>query len=111
MTRPAFPHLLRLYALALRLYPPRFRARFGKDMLQLFQDRCRDEAGHGLAGRLRLFFSTAADVLTHAAAERRIEAMDRRNVAVIGGEPMGLLVQDMRHAMRGIARRRGFTAV
>ena len=47
MSRTPTPWLVRLYGWALQLYPPRFRARFGDDMLQLFRDRYRDEARRG----------------------------------------------------------------
>ncbi len=41
----------RIYGLLLLAYPPEFRRRFGGEMLQVFHDRCRDEASaRALAG-------------------------------------------------------------
>ncbi len=49
----------KIFALLLRLYPARFRARYGEESLQLLRDRLRDEAG--LLARLRLAFDLFTD--------------------------------------------------
>jgi len=51
--------LRRTYRALLYGYPPDFRRRYGKEMEQVFCDRCRDAAG--LAGLLRVCASAGAD--------------------------------------------------
>lgn len=50
----------RIYRWLLRLYPASFREKFGKEALQLFRDRARDEKG--FAPRLRLWLDLVADL-------------------------------------------------
>jgi putative ABC transport system permease protein len=97
-----------VYSLLLWLYPPRFRERFGPDMLEVFQDRAR-AAGFG---SLRLWALTILDVIRHAAAEWAGE-WKRDSVAAMTprGGRMGAFVQDIRYGVRAFVQRPGFTAV
>lgn len=60
----------RVYAVMLRGYPSAFRREFGREMWQVFRDRCRESAraggGHGL---VRLWAETLLDLLSTAPRE------------------------------------------
>ena len=63
---PRLARWLRLYALLLRLYPPRFRARFAAPMAQTFADLARERlaAGQGLVPFvLSAFLDTSAGIV------------------------------------------------
>jgi hypothetical protein len=62
------------YGVALRLYPPGFRARWGEAMRQAFRDRCRECAGSGRS-RAALLFEMLPDLAIGAGRER-IDAME-----------------------------------
>lgn len=63
--------LSKVYAFLLYAYPPEFRARFGAEMRQVFQDRChRVAASHQSAPLLRFLFATAKDWFLSSAKER-----------------------------------------
>ncbi len=57
------------YAMALRLYPRDFRARWGSSMRQAFRDRCRECAGSG-RNRAALLFELLPDLALGAGRER-----------------------------------------
>jgi N-terminal domain of Peptidase_S41 in eukaryotic IRBP len=59
----------KIYAWLLRLYPSRFRAAYGKDALQLFRDRSRDE--RGLLPHVRLWLDLLADIAVSLPREHR----------------------------------------
>jgi putative ABC transport system permease protein len=94
-----------------RCYPAALRASH-QDEIVRFIDECRAETRYrgGLTGRARLFFHLAADVL----AARR--AMGGTGIPALGtGRPrerrLETLGQDVRLALRTMARRKAFTAV
>ena len=62
----------KIFALFLRLYPARFRARYGEESLQLLRDRLRDETG--LLARLRLAFDLLTDTALALPRAHRISA-------------------------------------
>jgi hypothetical protein len=70
----------KMYVLLLRLYPSHFRETYGKEAIQLFRDRARDE--QGLFLRLRLCFDLLADLLATLFLEYR-----HHQPAFAGGSP------------------------
>jgi len=64
---------VRVYRFLLKAYPSRFRREYGSDMLQVFQDCCR-QASHrnGTNGMLRLWAVTLIDFL-HSVFEQHIQ--------------------------------------
>ena len=105
------PLVGRIYRLLLLAYPRQFRARHGEAMVDVFLSK--HEAvtrGAGPARRARFWIETLADVGQNAGAERAvrrpvIDAPRRRS----GGA--GALAQDVRFAVRRLAREPGFTLV
>lgn len=69
---PSLPRLLcRSFAVLLHAYPRDFRARHGREMRQVFADRCAEVARNRGAGALALWwFQAVGDVLIGAARER-----------------------------------------
>ena len=90
----------RLYSRLLRLYPEAFRLRYGAEMLDFYRERRRAE-GRRIWPRLLL------DLLLSATAERLRPEPSSRSERVT----MNSLFQDLRLALRGLARTPGFTAV
>ncbi|PYT27213.1 MAG: hypothetical protein DMG57_18875 [Acidobacteria bacterium] len=81
----------RAYRVLLYTYPPDFRRRFGREMAQIFTDRCREVAQtRGLGGLLRLGANCAVDGLTTAI---------REGIAAMSTAPKSLmlLAQKTRH--------------
>ena len=93
----------RIYRLALRAYPRAFRARFARDMEEHFADRLRDARGPLHAGLLAV--RLIAQTLAAALSERARPAHPPR------GPMLQALAQDVRHGLRALRRRPGFTAV
>jgi putative ABC transport system permease protein len=91
-------------AALLRLYPAAFRERYGRDMLETFEDRWQDQPGWRLTAR------TAMDLAMGAAGER-LSARRYRPERVRGDKRMTVLKQDLGFALRTLRRSRGFTAV
>jgi hypothetical protein len=91
---------MKLYAALLRLFPRAFRERYGRDMTEVFSDRWRTARRRGAASTVWLMIVTVADLLVHAAAERRAN-----------GTLVDHVARDVRFALRSFRRRPGFTAV
>jgi len=69
-TRKAIHLSTRLYQRLIRLYPLDFRRDYEIEMVQLFDDLCRDAATqHGLSGFIRLWLETISDLLKTAVRE------------------------------------------
>ena len=90
----------RLYRWLLRLYPERFRHRYGDAMLDFYRQR-RGSAGPGVWPRI-LF-----DLFVSAAAERLRTEPRRLGERIT----VNSLLQDLRLTLRGLGRTPGFTAV
>lgn len=71
----------------LRLYPPRFRAEYGGEMVQVFRDCYRDAQRAGRRGVVALWLATVADTLASAFKERLEEGfgMTASSLARWGG--------------------------
>jgi hypothetical protein len=70
----------KIFFLLLRLYPARFRARYGEESLQLLRDRLHDETG--LWARIRLGFDLLCDTATALPQTHRIPAAAISQAAV-----------------------------
>jgi len=108
----------RLYRSLLRLYPRRFRDRYSSDMLAFYRERIQ----HDAPSRARfaaiwvrlvpdLLLSAFAERVTFASAGRRVVAQQTQTATLPPEEPMSILQQDVRFALRGMMHRPGFTAV
>ena len=96
-----------LYRLLLRLYPADFRRRFAADLLELFRDAHRAASGRGLLARLGFWGRIFKDAAVTAVAER----FDPSQVSPQRGPLMEGLFQDVRYALRMIARRPALSAI
>ena len=84
----------KIYACLLRLFPGSFRDAYGKDALQLFQDRLREETG--ILRRTRLWFDIFLDLAIslprlHIKPERAFAAAP---VAHSASAPIFLILED-----------------
>ncbi|MEO7086566.1 MAG: ABC transporter permease, partial [Gemmatimonadaceae bacterium] len=110
--------LARLYGIALRLYPPSFRKRFGDEMAEFARERLLavDEAEAQVS---RLFLALIFDVVRSAPGEwyraGRNRAGSRRDGSAHSYLPprdnMDIVIQDLKFAARSLMRRPGFTIV
>ena len=98
------PPAIRLYRMLLLLLPPHFRREFGADLEGVLWDRLR--AARGPTARLWICFVALVDVLATAAAEWARELRRPRASRGVGWDDLRL---DVRHAIRSLARRPGFT--
>ncbi|MDQ6747958.1 MAG: hypothetical protein M3010_07645, partial [Candidatus Dormibacteraeota bacterium] len=65
---------LRIYTWLLRAYPAPFRRRFGAQMVQVFQDGCREARGRaGMAGLASWWLLTLRDLSGTALREHIVE--------------------------------------
>lgn len=94
------------YRLLLRLFPRAFRDRFAADMEAVFAERLRD-AGRSRRARWGVWVPGVSDVVTQAFAEliAHSRPFPARRLIVES------MIQDVRFAVRGLARSRGFAAV
>jgi putative ABC transport system permease protein len=116
----------RIYRALLRLYPRDFRDRFGADMTDFFRDRrLTARRTDGTLGVARAWARAAGDVI-HVASLERADAVVRvaraaRDWWSDDAPPITLdsrdedmlatLMGDIRYALRGMAAKRGFSAV
>ncbi|MEQ9569548.1 MAG: ABC transporter permease [Longimicrobiales bacterium] len=90
----------RWYRRALRVYAPRFRRLYGDELEAMFADAWSDARRRGAGAVVGLLARTARDLIRNGLATRLEGTMTRG-----GGS------HDVRHALRALARRPGFTAV
>ncbi len=108
----------RVYRMLLHVYPRDFRLRYGESMVEFYRDRWRAE-GH-IGTTQQIWREIVLDVVRTAATERLLSVTTRRRNSgrhlssspfTAQEDSMGTFVQDLRYALRGIARRPGFTAI
>src|SRR5437867_12956249 len=64
----------RIYRLLLRAYPPAFRAEYGREMVLVFRDQCRDSDVRTLGFWMRVFWDIVRSAPTlRAEATRTVE--------------------------------------
>ena len=97
----------RIYAQLLRLYPADFRARFAGDLQELFRDAYRAAEARGLRARAGFWARILKDIAITAVAER----VDPSHVFPHRGPLMEGLFQDVRYALRMIARRPALSGI
>src|SRR5688572_1042441 len=93
-----------LIRLLLRLYPAEFRERYGAAMLDFHRERV--GAGTGLLAWPRVI----ADHV-HSAAAEHIRRVRAEQMQTGNGANMATVLQDVRYAVRALARRRVFAIV
>lgn len=106
----------RVYRLLLLLYPRRFRQRYRDDMLAFYRERVESSNERSLVA---IWAELIPDLLATAIAERFVwlhRDLDPapRTVTQYSHrreEPMSILKQDLRYALRGMLRRPGFAAI
>src|SRR5688572_24917751 len=69
-----------LYRILLLAFPRDFRARFGDDMSDVFEDRLRDAHARGPRATFALWTRTMLDVMAHGLAERRSARIRQRGL-------------------------------
>ena len=98
---------MRLYRFLLGLYPAGFRERFGRDLEDLFRDKHRAAAARGGTARLVFWVRIVRDAVISSVAERFTPSQ----VLPERGPLMEGLLQDIRFALRMIARRPALSLV
>jgi predicted permease len=103
-----------LLALLLRLFPADFRERFGPEMLEQMQTDLRRTQARGRWSATLFAARTASDLVRAAFAERWSPTLladrpSRREGRMM--TMMGDIRQDLAHALRGLRRAPGFTAL
>ncbi len=119
MTRRRSGWELHVFRAILKLFPRRFRERFGPSMEADFIDQASEARERGrLTGPMTSARALAS--LGYAGVRERMSpaarrlAPDTRTLSLRpsgGAHPMELLAQDLKFALRSLARRPGFTAV
>ena len=99
----------RVYRLAMTVLPPRFRERFGDEIVDFARARLRVAGSRGRAAALREATSLVFDLARTAPGqwlhERRFAPKQPPR------EDMDILMHDLKFGVRGLLRRPGFTAV
>jgi putative ABC transport system permease protein len=111
------------YRRLLALYPAAFRVRYGEEMAAFYRERWLEARSRGRLAAAALWASVVADLAATALAERAEELTRRAKAAGAAraaaltfddrreGEMLSSIWQDVRYALRGLARRPGFAVV
>ena len=113
--------MTRLYAALLVVLPRGFRARYGRELIETFELERREPRHRGLSGAARLWVHVVSDLAASAARQHARRLGDVLHRRVAGSPPslppanqrteMDTILQDLRHALRAVRGRPGFTAV
>ena len=118
--------VVRLYRMATRLLPPEIRREHGDEMALVFSQQLTRAWGRSVLAAARLVGREALDLTRVVAREWRLELFGRDGVRMarhidggagnrgtrrVKGDWMGTLTQDIRHGIRALPRRPGFTLV
>lgn len=95
----------RAYLWLLRLYPRRFRERYGRDLLQAFDDRRGEPRFRGAIGGLRLILFLLRDFVTSIPMAHERARNPRRGVL----ETMHDILRDLRFSVRMLLKNPMFT--
>lgn len=106
------------YRLLLHFFPREFRRRYSADLLDFYRERMRG-AGRSRPARIAAWLHLLPDLFASAFAERfawlhrDLERAPRvaSDYSNRRENPMSILRQDVRYAVRGMCRRPGFTAI
>lgn len=116
------PAAVRAYRRALRVFPGAFRAAYADEMAAMFHATWVEARRRGAAATARLALRTVRDLVVNGGAAR-LAAMAGHEPAEVdhqrpghrgahrGGMGMETVLRDLRQAVRGMARRPGFTAI
>ncbi len=102
-----------LLRLILRLYPSRFRKRFGEDVVATARHDIDESSSHGALAVAATSAQAISDALTNAAAERRSDRAHRARFVA----PKGLfmirhgITEDLRYGFRALVKTPAFTIV
>ena len=96
----------RVFARLLRIFPADFRARFGKDMADLFRDQLAAARADGRGAVARLWLRTVPSFVVAGLRERRESAA--RATGTGGPSMVEVLVADLRLTLRLLRRSPGF---
>ncbi|MGE5732347.1 MAG: hypothetical protein ACM37U_10420, partial [Gemmatimonas sp.] len=116
--RPRPSIVERAYRASLALYPRGFRDRFGDEMREFARLRISAARRNGAAAFARAAIGLFTDLADSAARqwvgtwrERPRAARDRAVVDALPRDNMDIIIQDLRFALRALARRPAFTIV
>lgn len=110
----------RVFRVLLRLYPRNFRERFQEEMVDFFRARrLEQDRRHGTRGHVRLWLHLFADMMLNAPALhlRALRPASAHDVPWASPDypmethPMETLTQDLRYALRTLARHPAFATV
>ena len=103
--------MIRLYRILLLAYPRWFRQRYARELIDAFTSERRELRYAGAAGTIRFWLHIAFDLAVSAPRLRVAGARGVPPPVHSGRSPMETLLQELRHAGRGLARRPGFAAI
>ena len=108
----------RMYRASLALYPHAFRDRFGEEMRDFARLRVNAARRHGAAAWTRETIALFADLVRGAATQWIVAIRERRRperaepvVDALPRDNMDIMIQDLRFALRSLARRPAFAIV
>ena len=106
--------MIGLYRWLLRCYPPGFRARFGDELVDAFDEGIRASRRRGLMPTVAFALTRLADVVSSGIAERRAERTTARRAGHSSGAGSRVAVwslQDLGFGIRAMRREPEFSLV
>ncbi len=115
------PAAVRLYRAALAIFPARIRRAHGDEMAAMFEAAWGDARARGRGAALAQAVRSARDLTLNGIAARLADLTTKRRDRSAhdhhrirrggGGQGMDTALQNLRHSLRGFARRPGFTFI